>query len=84
MEPEGSLRCSQEPSTGPYPQPDIRNTDSDKSGMFTINSVINYNNLHDCIDPRLRYTTIKVKSLKLFPSLQMAIKKANVSTHGNL
>jgi hypothetical protein len=22
MEPEGSLRCSQEPSTGPYPYPD--------------------------------------------------------------
>jgi hypothetical protein len=22
MEPEGSLRCSQEPSTGPYPEPD--------------------------------------------------------------
>jgi hypothetical protein len=22
MEPEGSLLCSQEPSTGPYPQPD--------------------------------------------------------------
>jgi hypothetical protein len=22
MEPEGSLSCSQEPSTGPYPEPD--------------------------------------------------------------
>jgi hypothetical protein len=22
MEPEGSLLCSQEPSTGPYPEPD--------------------------------------------------------------
>jgi hypothetical protein len=22
MEPEGSLACSQEPSTGPYPEPD--------------------------------------------------------------
>jgi hypothetical protein len=22
MEPEGSLRCSQESSTGPYPEPD--------------------------------------------------------------
>jgi hypothetical protein len=22
MEPEGSLSCSQEPATGPYPQPD--------------------------------------------------------------
>jgi hypothetical protein len=22
MEPDGSLSCSQEPSTGPYPQPD--------------------------------------------------------------
>jgi hypothetical protein len=22
MEPEGSLQCSQEPATGPYPEPD--------------------------------------------------------------
>jgi hypothetical protein len=22
MEPEGSLQCSQKPSTGPYPEPD--------------------------------------------------------------
>jgi hypothetical protein len=25
MEPEGSLSCSQEPSTGPYPEPDLSN-----------------------------------------------------------
>jgi hypothetical protein len=25
MEPEGSLSCSQEPSTGPYPEPDKSN-----------------------------------------------------------
>jgi hypothetical protein len=25
MEPEGSLQCSQEPSTGPYPEPDLSN-----------------------------------------------------------
>jgi hypothetical protein len=25
MEPEGSLLCSQEPSTGPYPEPDESN-----------------------------------------------------------
>jgi hypothetical protein len=26
MEPEGSLLCSQEPSTGPYPEPDQSNS----------------------------------------------------------
>jgi hypothetical protein len=26
MEPEGSLQCSQEPSTGPYPDPDESST----------------------------------------------------------
>jgi hypothetical protein len=26
MEPEGSLLCSQEPSTGPYPEPDQTST----------------------------------------------------------
>jgi len=25
MEPEGSLSCSQEPATGPYPEPDASN-----------------------------------------------------------
>jgi hypothetical protein len=25
MEPEGSLACSQEPSTGPYPEPEQSN-----------------------------------------------------------
>jgi hypothetical protein len=37
MEPEGSLPCSQEPSTGPYPQPD------QSSPYHTILSKIHFN-----------------------------------------
>jgi hypothetical protein len=40
MEPEGSLPCSQEPSTGPYPEPD------QSSQYDSILSKIHFNIIH--------------------------------------
>jgi hypothetical protein len=43
MEPEGSLPCSQEPSTGPYPEPD------QSSPYHHILSTIHFNTIHPCL-----------------------------------
>jgi hypothetical protein len=45
MEPEGSLPCSQEPSIGPYPEPDRCNP------YHPILSKIHFNIVTDLINP---------------------------------
>jgi hypothetical protein len=41
MEPEGSLPCSQEPSTGPYPEPD-QSTPYHHDLCYEISSIISW------------------------------------------
>jgi hypothetical protein len=40
MEPEGSLLCSQEPSTGPYPKPDQSNPIPSYLSKMTLSHLI--------------------------------------------